>query len=54
MSAIGVVHRAKVEARFGPTYPSEEDGEPYEYVAWQLPLNAVNIAYWTPLIVCTV
>ena len=26
----------------------------YEYVAWQVPLTAVNVAYWTPLIVCTV
>ena len=26
----------------------------YEYRAWQVPLTAVNIAYWTPLIVCTV
>ena len=25
-----------------------------EYCAWQVPLTAVNIAYWTPLIVCTV
>ena len=26
----------------------------YEYVAWQVPVTAVNIAYWTPLIVCSV
>ena len=28
--------------------------ESYEYVAWQVPVIAGNVAYWTPLIVCTV
>jgi hypothetical protein len=26
----------------------------YEYVAWQVPVIVSNIAYWMPLIVCTV